>query len=1140
MQRTRFALFVAALVASVTQTVPVAAQSLDSTVTSGFRWRTVGPANFMGRLSDVVGIPGPSKTLYIAAAAGGIWKTTNNGITWRPLFDDKNVSSMGMLAIAPSDTNVIWAGTGEPNSRNSIEPGAGVYKSTDGGTRWTFMGLEKTQHIGRIAIDPRNANVVYVAALGPAWKAGGDRGLYKTTDGGTTWKLIKAGANALTGFIDVALDPSNPDIVYAAAWERFRTPYSLKSGGPGSGLWKSTDAGATWTEIKGSGYPTGVKGRIGLAIARSNPQVVYALTEAADTLGSMTYTPINNPPGNGLYRSTDGGRTWTKMNNINTRPFYYSQVRVDPKNPDRVYFSSTQLQVSNDGGKTNMNAAQSNHVDDHGLWIDPNDPERWVLASDGGVHFTYDKGGNFWYPMNLPLAQFYEVSYDFAVPYNICGGAQDNGSWCGPSRRRQSPNNNTWWFTIAGGDGFYTAQDPTDPMMVWGESQGGNVSQRNLRTGENGRVNKPNWNERYRMWEDSIAIARGDVMQPATREATAKIASLRERQRADSIALSIRYNWNSPFFLSPHNPQVFYMGGSRVLKSVKRGEDMFPISPDLSVKTDAALQKIMEARIDTADRWTGGITLDATGAETYGTVVTLAESPVKPGLLIAGTDNGNLWITHNDGATWENMIDRVPGLPTTKDTYVARVEPSHFDTLTFYVAFDNHRWNDFTPYVYATSDGGRTFRSIANNLPNTSPADYLHVIRESPNSRDLLFVGSSQSVYVSIDRGRTWTKFASNLPSTPVYDLKIHPRDRELIAATHGRGFWIVDIAALEQMTPRVMAAGTHLFKPRVAFQWGEAPQLNLPGNGWAQAIWTSANPPFGADIVYNLAANAAGPPRFVVTSGAGDTSATITGPGGAGIHRVSWNFQLIAPRGAPAEQTPAQRRDSILLRVRAPMVLDSLQRAGFDTAAISRARQQVNAMNNPQLLAGGGRGGRGGGGGGGRGGGGGGQACEHPSTAWEQFCARPAETAGGRGGGGGGGGFGGLDSATAAAFAAPAAGGRGAAGGGRGGRGGRGGQEALDPIALIWSLIGMPQPSVGGRGGRGGGGGFAGFAGGGGIVTASTGDYTVTMTVGGQTFKQSFRVERVSGGEDTGGGGGDDEERDGKSPKAKAKAKSR
>jgi hypothetical protein len=558
------------------------------------------------------------------------------------------------------------------------------------------------------------------------------------------------------------------------------------------------------------------------------------------------------------------------------------------------------------------------------------------------------------------------------------------------------------------------------------------------------------------------------------------------------------------------------------------------------VKTDAALQKIMEARIDTADRWTGGITLDATGAETYGTVVTLAESPVKPGLLIAGTDNGNLWITHNDGATWENMIDRVPGLPTTKDTYVARVEPSHFDTLTFYVAFDNHRWNDFTPYVYATSDGGRTFRSIANNLPNTSPADYLHVIRESPNSRDLLFVGSSQSVYVSIDRGRTWTKFASNLPSTPVYDLKIHPRDRELIAATHGRGFWIVDIAALEQMTPRVMAAGTHLFKPRVAFQWGEAPQLNLPGNGWAQAIWTSANPPFGADIVYNLAANAAGPPRFVVTSGAGDTSATITGPGGAGIHRVSWNFQLIAPRGAPAEQTPAQRRDSILLRVRAPMVLDSLQRAGFDTAAISRARQQVNAMNNPQLLAGGGRGGRGGGGGGGRGGGGGGQACEHPSTAWEQFCARPAETAGGRGGGGGGGGFGGLDSATAAAFAAPAAGGRGAAGGGRGGRGGRGGQEALDPIALIWSLIGMPQPSVGGRGGRGGGGGFAGFAGGGGIVTASTGDYTVTMTVGGQTFKQSFRVERVSGGEDTGGGGGDDEERDGKSPKAKAKAKSR
>src|SRR5262245_4503168 len=461
--------------ASAVATTTLQAQSLDSLTLAGFRWREVGPAAFMGRVSDVAGIPWPSKTFFVAAAAGGIWKTTNGGVTFRPVFDREKCISMGMLAIAPSDTSVVWAGTGEPNSRNTIEPGAGVYKSTDGGLHWTFMGLEKSQHVGRIAIDPRNANVVYVAALGPAWKSGGERGLYKTTDGGTTWKLIKPGANALTGAVDIAIDPSNPDVLYLAMWERFRTPYSLKSGGVGSGLFKSTDAGNTWTEIKGNGYAQGIKGRIGLSIARSNPNTVYALTEAADTAPKTTYTPIGNPPGNGLYRSTDGGRTWQHMNNINTRPFYYSQVRADPKNPDRVYFSSTQLQVSNDGGKTLLNAAQSVHVDDHGIWIDPNDPERWFLANDGGIAITFDRGGNFWYPMNFPVGQFYDVHYDFDTPYNICAGAQDNGAWCGPSKRRGSAVNNTQWFTISGGDGFYTAQDPTNPAMVWGESQNAGI-----------------------------------------------------------------------------------------------------------------------------------------------------------------------------------------------------------------------------------------------------------------------------------------------------------------------------------------------------------------------------------------------------------------------------------------------------------------------------------------------------------------------------------------------------------------------------------------------------------------------------------------------------------------------------------------
>jgi hypothetical protein len=643
---------------------------------------------------------------------------------------------------------------------------------------------------------------------------------------------------------------------------------------------------------------------------------------------------------------------------------------------------------------------------------------------------------------------------------------------------------------------------------VWGESQNAGIQQTNLRTGERGRVNKPAWNDRYRQWEDSIAIARGDPLKPVTSDVQRRIDAYRAQQKKDSLDMQIRYNWESPYFLSPHNPQVFYLGGSRVLKSLKRGEDLYAISPDLSVKTDPAQERARLARLDTVEKYTGGITLDITGAEAYGTVVSLAESPLKPGLLLAGTDDGNVWITHNDGGAWENLTPKFAALGVPWDAYVVRLEPSHFDTTTFYIAFENHRWNDFKPYLFVTNDGGKSFKSIVNNLPTSSPQDYLHVIREDPHNRDLLFVGSSRTVYVSTDRGQNWTRFANNLPTVPVFDLQIHPRDHELIAATHGRSLWIADIAALEQLTPKVVAQSTYLFKPRTAYQWGEGPQLNLPGNGYAQAEMTYANPPFGADIVYRLGANAPANVRLVVSDVAGDTLATLNGPGGTGVHRVNWNFQG-RPRTA-AELTPSQRRDSILLHARAPMVLDSLQKAGYDTAAIRVVRGQVAVMSNPQRLAAA-AGGRGGGGGRG---GAGGQACEHPTTQWEQFCQRPAEQVGGRRGGGGGGGGGGLDSATAALFApreAPAA-----PAGGRGGRGGRGanaaqgatGDASLDPIGRIWALIGLTPPNLGGRGG---GGGF----GGAGATIVNTGDYLVTMVVNGQTFKQAFRVERVSGSGD-------------------------
>ena len=728
-----------------------------------------------------------------------------------------------------------------------------------------------------------------------------------------------------------------------------------------------------------------------------------------------------------------------------------------------------------------------------------------------------------------------------------------------PARRRNRETTLGYWFTIAGGDGFYAAQDPNDPNIVYGESQGGNASRLNLATGDRAGFDKPNGNALYKQWEDSIAIARGDPMQPETKAIQARVKELRAKQKADSLTLSIRYNWNTPFFLSPHNPSVVYYAGSKVMKSSKRGEEMRIISPDLS--------KQNAAKIDTSLRLTGGITLDATGAETYGTVVALEESPVRPGLLYAGTDDGNVWKTANDGATWENLSSHFGPMPNGGEVYVSRIEASAFDTNTVYVTFDNHRWGDFKPYAFVSNDGGKSFRSISNNLPVGGPGDFLHVIREDPHNRDLLFVGSSLSVYASTDRGATWTKFASNFPSVPVYDLQIHPRDHELIAATHGRGFWIVDIAPLEQMTTKVIAERTYLFEPRPAFGWAEPPTRGASGNGNAQGFFTTQNPTYGATISYRIAAGAGaqvapeggamqqsgdanaggnagavgaaaagaraggggagrgagaggaggrggragggangagaggagagggGQPRgpqarISIVDVLGDTLQTITGPATAGLHTVTWAYNINRPAEV-AELSPSERRDSVVRAVRAPLVLDSLTKANFDTTAISLARQLLAPPppGGAASLFGGGRGGGGGGGGNPAG-------CERPLTMWEPFCPRAAE-------------------------ASPAPAGAGAAGGG--GAGGRGaallGASQNESVQRIFALIGIPIPGVGG--GRGG---FGGFGRGG---SAMTGDYSVVLQVNGVTLKQKLRLENTSIENGFGGFGNDDESRD-------------
>ena len=1031
------------------------AQGLDSISLNGFRWRNIGPANFGGRVADIAAIPGPSKTFYVASAGGGIWKTTNAGVTFRPIFDNQRVVSMGALAIAPSDTQQVWAGTGEQNSRNTIEPGMGIYKSADGGRSWKLMGLEKTQHIGRIVVHPTNPNIVYVAALGAAWKSNPERGLYKTEDGGQTWKLIKF-IDDKTGFIDVAMDPSNPNVLFAAAYQRVRGPYFLESGGEGSGLWKTTDGGATWSEVKGGGFPETKKGRIGISIAYSNPQIIYLMVEA-DTLPNAKPAPGSKAQAkSGLYRSTDGSATWEMRNDQNSRPFYYSQVRVDPKNPERVYWSSTPVLFSDDGGKTARQATLTTHVDHHAMWIDPSDPQHIIVGNDGGVAQTWDRGGNYITSASLPIAQLYAVSYDFAVPYNVCTGAQDNGSWCGPTRRRAGTLTTPYWFNFNGGDGFWTAQDPNDPKIIYGESQGGAMTRTNFGTGQTAFLFANNYFRRYRQWEDSIVLARGDTAQPESRDIRNRISDLRSRQRADSLSMITRFNWETPFFLSPHNPSVFYAGGNHVFKSTQRGDNLFSISPDLS-KQDMK-------KIDVSMRTTGGITVDATGAETYGTIVALAESYVKPGFLYAGTDDGNVWYTTNDGAAW-NQVDwkRFAGLPH-NEVYVSRIEPSHFDTLTWYVSFDNHRNNDFTPYLYVTTDGGKSFTSIAATLPTGGP-DHVHVIREDPYNRDLLFAGTSVAAYVSIDRGQHWQRFMAGMPTVPVFDLKIHPRDRELIAATHGRGIYIVDISPLEQIAGKPLATEVMLFEPKRAYQYSDGPRMGTTNDN---QVFGAASAQYGAEITYRIppGTTVTGPVRITIHDATGDTISTLTGGSAAGVQRVVWPYRGTRKLATVTPLGPADLRDSIIRARKTAAVFDSIEKAGWDSAfvRVSKLALMPGAATAPQMNIN-------------CGGGGGGAQILNPDRPGEGGVVRS----------GAGGGFSGCAITV------------------------NGSNIDGDKYSELQRLINTSinpggNPNVfffGSPGARG----TVGFE-------AGTGDYLVSMTIAGKTYKQILHVEKVGPGE--------------------------
>lgn len=928
------------LVAALGSSAVAQTQTVDSTFLTGMRWRPIGPANMMGRVTDIEGLPSPSHTFYVASVAGGIWKTTNGGTMFRPIFQNERVASMGDLAIAPSDSMQIWAGTGEEDSRNTISPGGGIYKSNDGGLTWKSMGLEKTEHIGRIVVHPTNPNIVYVAALGAAWRNNPERGIYKTEDGGANWKMIKFISDK-AGFVDIVMDPTDPNVLFAASWQRVRGPYFLNSGGPGSALWKTTDGGKRWTEVKGRGLPETNKGRIGLAIAPSNHNVIYALVEAEPPGGGRgknppAGTPRNNCPyygagGCGLYRSNDGGAVWQWLNGNDVRPFYYSQVRVDVKNPERVYWSSTPLNFSNDGGKTIGTTSTGIHVDHHAMWLDPTDENHFIIGNDGGIAQTWDKGGSFDYLNRFPIGQFYIVSFDMRVPYWVCGGLQDNGSWCGPSRKASSTIaiTNHDWLKFNGGDGFYTAQDPNDWHIIYGESQGGGMTRFDLRTGTGTSLRKPSWLDRYRSFEDSIIVERGDTSKALITPLQKHLQDLRVQQVTDSVALNLRWNWNTPFFLSPHNPNVFYAGANRVMRSTMRGDSLAPVSPDLTYHDS------LKIRIST--RTTGGVTQDTTGAETFATIVSLAESPLRAGMLFAGTDDGRLWTTADDGKTWHERTAAFAKL-VPAGTYVSRIEPSRASDARYYVTFDNHRNGDFAPYVFVTDDAGKTFRSIASNLPRGGP-DYVHVIREDPVNLDLLYLGTDVGAYVSLDRGLSWAKFMNGLPTVPVHDLRVHPRDRELIAATHGRSIWIVDVAPLQQYSAQLLASpDPMLFLPKPALAYRDAPG---GGDDTGQGLFQAQSPPFGAEIPYwvpSASAGASARAQIIVLSEKGDTMQTIKGSASRGLQRVYWNLRK---RAVPRALSPAERRDSIVMAPRVAFVADSLVRSGMAQATIDRSVAQ-------------------------------------------------------------------------------------------------------------------------------------------------------------------------------------------------------
>jgi len=802
------------------------------------KFREIGPANMGGRIDDFAVVESNTNIVYAATASGGVWKSINSGISWKPVFDEQPVSSIGDVTVSQSERDVVWVGTGEGNNRQSSSWGNGVYKSADGGKTWTNMGLKESYHVPRIVIHPANANVVYVAAQGKLWGPNEERGLFKTTDGGKTWSKVLY-VNPDTGVTDIAMDPMNPDTLYAAAYQRRRTPFGFNGGGPGSGIYRTTDGGATWKKLS-NGLAKGEMGRIALDVYRRNPNVVYALVESEES---------------GIWRSDDKGESWVKMSNTNPRPMYFSQVRIDPNNDQRIWVAGVNMAYSEDGGKTFVtNRVTRIHVDFHAIWIDPANSENMIVGCDGGIHFSRDGGRSWDAREQIAIGQFYEIAYDMAKPYKVCGGLQDNSSWCGPSATtNQRGITNEDWYTVQGGDGFYAAVDPEEPWIVYAESQDGNIGRRDLRTHE--------------------------------------VRSIRPLEDDDRMP-RYRFQWNSPVLISKHDRKTIYYGGNFVFKSTDQGDNWKRISPDLTSGVDRKTLSIMGRKVEDRTMLSRN-----DGVGSFPTITTLSESSVRAGVLWAGTDDGNLQVTR-DGETWKNVAANVPEVP--KGTYVSRVLASAYDAATAYVTFDGHRSDDFGTWLFKTTDYGQTWKAITSGLPKNQGA--LHTIREHPRNRDLLFAGGEFGLYVSFDRGESWQELKNNLPRVPVDDIQIHPRENDLILATHGRSVWILDsISALEQMTAKTAGSALQAFEVRPATMWRMAHKRDFD----AHDVFVGANPPAGAIVdFWTKEKPDLKDVKISILDGAGKPVAAVK-PSAveAGVNRVAWNLRADRPVPPTAQE---------------------------------------------------------------------------------------------------------------------------------------------------------------------------------------------------------------------------------------------